>query len=150
MWGAGVLSGLEHERYFEYTDKGKFWRSPFTYLYRPANSLHRIELDKETSEYLKNNIDLYGYKNCEVLNMDSNKFNKKADFYFYDPPWTGIFYKMQSKMSLYLGGKNIINIMKPNFCLKAPMNYNINELLTKYNNLSIYKIKNYLIIINKN
>ena len=23
MWGAGVLSGLEHERYFEYTDKGK-------------------------------------------------------------------------------------------------------------------------------
>ena len=23
MWGAGVLSGLEHERYLEYTDKGK-------------------------------------------------------------------------------------------------------------------------------
>ena len=23
MWGAGVLSGLEHERYMEYTDKGK-------------------------------------------------------------------------------------------------------------------------------
>ena len=22
MWGAGVLSGLEHERYLEYTDKG--------------------------------------------------------------------------------------------------------------------------------
>ena len=23
MWGAGVLSDLEHERYLEYTDKGK-------------------------------------------------------------------------------------------------------------------------------
>ena len=23
MWGAGVLSGFEHERYLEYTDKGK-------------------------------------------------------------------------------------------------------------------------------
>ena len=23
MWGAGILSGLEHERYLEYTDKGK-------------------------------------------------------------------------------------------------------------------------------
>ena len=23
MWGAGVLTGLEHERYFEYTDEGK-------------------------------------------------------------------------------------------------------------------------------
>ena len=33
--------------YWEYTREGKFWRSPFTYLYRPANSLHRIELDKD-------------------------------------------------------------------------------------------------------
>ena len=24
MWGAGVLSGLEHERYLEYTDKGEY------------------------------------------------------------------------------------------------------------------------------
>jgi hypothetical protein len=23
MWGAGILSGFEHERYMEYTDKGK-------------------------------------------------------------------------------------------------------------------------------
>jgi len=33
--------------YWEYTDKGKFWRGPLSYLYRPANSFHRIELDKD-------------------------------------------------------------------------------------------------------
>ena len=39
-------------------------------------------------------------------------------------------------------------MMNYNFCLKAPLNYNINNLLSKYINISIYKLKNYLIIIN--
>ena len=112
------------------------------------NYVYSIEIDKETSDYLKNNLELYKFKNYEVFNMDSQHFNKSADFYFYDPPWTGIFYKMKTNMSLYLGNKNIVDIMKPNFCLKAPMNYNISELLEKFGNISIYKIKNYLVIIN--
>jgi len=112
------------------------------------NYVYSIEIDKETSEYLKNNVDLYGFKNYEVLNINANDFNKKADFYFYDPPWTGIFYKMKDHMDLYLGNKNIVDMMKPNFCLKAPINYNIKRLFDKFSNISIYKIKNYLIIIN--
>ena len=32
--------------YWEYTDEGKFWRSPGSYRYAPANTFHRIELDK--------------------------------------------------------------------------------------------------------
>ena len=110
--------------------------------------VYSIEYDKQTSEYLQNNLKLFGFKNYEVLNMDANNFNKKADFYFYDPPWTGIFYKMNIKMSLYLGNKNIVDILHSNFCLKAPMNYDISELMEKFSNISIYKIKNYLIIIN--
>jgi len=110
--------------------------------------VYSIEYDKETSIYLKNNLNLYGFKNFEVLNMDANNFNKKADFYFYDPPWTGIFYKMNIRMSLFLGNKNIVDILEPNFCLKAPMNFDISELMEKFSNISIYKIKNYLIIIN--
>lgn len=110
--------------------------------------VYSIEYDKETSIYLKNNLSLYGFKNFEVLNIDANKFNKKVDFYFYDPPWTGIFYKMNVRMSLFLGNKNIVDILKPNFCLKAPMNFDIAELMKKFKYISIYKIKNYLIIIN--
>ena len=37
-----ILSG----GYWEYTDKGKFWRGPFSYRYASANTFHRIELDK--------------------------------------------------------------------------------------------------------
>lgn len=110
--------------------------------------VYSIEIDKQTSEFLENNIKLYGYKNFKVLNMDSQKFNEKVDFYFYDPPWTGVLYKMNIVMDLYLGNNNIIDIMKPNFCLKAPLNYNVKDLVNKYNNLSIYKVKNFLIIIN--
>ena len=32
--------------YWEYTDAGKFWRAPFSYRYAPANTYHRVELDK--------------------------------------------------------------------------------------------------------
>ena len=32
--------------YWEYTEEGKFWRGPLSYRYAPANTFHRIELDK--------------------------------------------------------------------------------------------------------
>lgn len=32
--------------YWEYTTEGKFWRGPFSYRYAPANTFHRVELDK--------------------------------------------------------------------------------------------------------
>jgi len=111
--------------------------------------VYSIEINELTYEYLKNNVEVYGFKNCQVLNMDSNKFDKKADLYFYDPPWTGIFYKLETNLDLFLGNKNVIDVIKPNFCLKVPTNYNIEALLKKYNNITIHKIKNFLIIINK-
>lgn len=40
-----ILSG----GYWEYTEKGKFWRGPLSYRFSPAKSLHRIELDKNIS-----------------------------------------------------------------------------------------------------
>ena len=33
--------------YWEYTEKGKFWRGPLTYIYAPSNTFHRVELDKD-------------------------------------------------------------------------------------------------------
>ena len=32
--------------YWETTPKGKFWRAPLSYRYAPANTFHRVELDK--------------------------------------------------------------------------------------------------------
>ena len=37
-----ILSG----GYWEFTDEGKFWRAPLSYRYAPANTFHRVELDK--------------------------------------------------------------------------------------------------------
>lgn len=113
------------------------------------NFVYAVEINKKTSQMLKNNLDIYKFKNYKLLNMDSNLFNEKVDLHFYDPPWTGIFYKMHVNMSLYLSKINIVDIIKPNFCLKVPYNYNYYELLEKYPNLEIIKIKNYVIIFNK-
>lgn len=33
--------------YWEYTEKGKIWRGPFSIRYAPAKTLHRVELLKE-------------------------------------------------------------------------------------------------------
>ena len=32
--------------YWEYTKQGKFWRGPLSYRYNPADTFHRVELDK--------------------------------------------------------------------------------------------------------
>tara|TARA_Y100000992_G_C21205831_1_gene462878 strand:- start:105 stop:542 length:438 start_codon:yes stop_codon:yes gene_type:complete len=37
-----ILSG----GYWEFTNEGKFWRAPLSYRYAPANTFHRVELDK--------------------------------------------------------------------------------------------------------
>ena len=110
--------------------------------------VYSIEINEQTAKYLKNNVDVYGFTNCEVLNISALKFNKHADFYFYDPPWSGIFYKMETNLDLFLGSHNVIDILKPNFCMKVPTNYNISGLLKKYGNLSIHQLKNFLLIIN--
>lgn len=112
------------------------------------DKVYSIEINKNTFDILNNNIRVYGYKNIETFHDDANNFKRLADIYFYDPPWTGILYQSFKKLDLFLGNNNIIDMMKYNFILKAPINYNINNLLSKYNNISIYKLKNYLIIIN--
>ena len=33
--------------YWEYTEKGKFWRGPLSYRYSDAKQFHRIQLDEE-------------------------------------------------------------------------------------------------------
>ena len=112
--------------------------------------VHSIEIDKETSKALENNLKIYKFKNFKVHNMDSNKFNKKVDFYFYDPPWGGENYYMNILQDLFLSDMNIIDVIKTPFCIKVPNNYNIGKLLSKFNKLYIHKLDKYIILISNN
>tara|TARA_B100000886_G_scaffold339755_1_gene306200 strand:+ start:8791 stop:10548 length:1758 start_codon:yes stop_codon:yes gene_type:complete len=111
--------------------------------------VYSIEIDNNIYKILKNNLEAYNFKNYELLNMDSNNFRKNVDLHFYDPPWSGIYYKINTNIDLYLSKINIANILKPNFCLKVPNNFNYSNLLKKFNNIEVISLKAYVIIFNK-
>ena len=71
----------------------------------------------------------------------------KADLYFYDPPWTGMYYQMHSVLDLYLDNKNIVDVLRTPFCLKAPSNYNVSRLLKKFRHIEVHQFKNYMFIM---
>ena len=72
-----------------------------------------IELDKTRSQYLQNNVDVYGLKNVTVINGDSVdklRFVKQQDAVFMDPPWGGRDYKNSKNLKLSLSGTSIEEI----------------------------------------
>lgn len=110
--------------------------------------VHSIEINQDNFKILENNLSCYGFQNYQLYHQDCLNFKKKADCYFYDPPWTGILYKMSTNMNLFLGNKNIVNVIYPNFCLKVPLNYNLKGLLQKFPSLQVHNLKYYLVILN--
>jgi tRNA/tmRNA/rRNA uracil-C5-methylase (TrmA/RlmC/RlmD family) len=108
-----------------------------------------IEIDPETKSILENNVKLYRRENVKIILGDyvDLKDKIKGDIFFFDPPWGGFYYKMESKLDLYLSGVNIIDLLPPNFILKAPINYNIEDLLKKFKNIVVYFITNFVLII---
>jgi 16S rRNA G966 N2-methylase RsmD len=86
------------------------------------NYVYAIELDQLRSEYLENNINIYGYKNIKVINDCALKFNDKEliilnpNVIFIDPPWGGSNYKNSSNLTLTFGKikleEFVINIVK--------------------------------------
>lgn len=75
--------------------------------------IYAIELDELRVEYLKNNIDVYGYKNIKVINDCAIKFNNdmltetNPNIVFIDPPWGGSGYKNSDNLTLSLGSVNL-------------------------------------------
>lgn len=110
--------------------------------------VYSIEIDKITCDVLEHNLNVYNFKNYEIFNQSCLNFNKFADVYFYDPEWSGVLYGMNISINMYINNINIVDILKPNFCLKVPNNFNIYPLLSKFPYLSIHKIRNYMLIIN--
>lgn len=76
-----------------------------------------IEIDKIRAEYLENNINVYGYKNINVINncaieFTNNKlFEINPNVVFIDPPWGGSTYKNNESLTLSLGNVDLEELL---------------------------------------
>ena len=65
--------------------------------------------------------------------MDYNHYKRENnELVFFDPPWGGIFYKIEKKLELYLGSVNIKKYLVKNTIIKVPFNYNLKGIKNKY------------------
>ena len=115
-----------------------------------------VEINKDTFENLKHNVNLYNLTDkVTLLNNDSSKLLEecklKGDVLYIDAPWGGKDYKKFAQMNLYLGTQTLSNVIKNTYkcqtfnyiMIKVPYNYKIKSILDlhKTTNMHIYKIK---------
>lgn len=115
------------------------------------SSINSIELDKINYDALKNNIDVYKYKNINAINGNNLKElpNLKQDVIYADPPWGGPSYKKHLQLKLYFDNVELadfFNLFKNSSKLhiyKVPYNYNINNFIlkTKIKNITIHNFR---------
>ena len=133
----------------------------FANTFKYVNS---IELSELRCQYLKNNLNIFGFRNVDIYNGDCIKIInniEKNDVVFIDPPWGGKDYKKIKNIKCSLSNipieilcNNIINKAKndnpPYFVVfKLPKNYDLNHF-NKYilsNQIYIHTLKKMLIII---
>lgn len=107
--------------------------------------VYAIELDELRADYLKNNIDVYGFKNIYVINKCAIEFNNNdlitlnPNVIFVDPPWGGSNYKNNENLTLSLGNfqveELVINILKKySEHYELLINLNSKEKNNNYNN----------------
>lgn len=107
--------------------------------------VYAIELDELRAEYLKNNINVYGYKNINIINGCAIEFNSSklietnSNIVFIDPPWGGTGYKNSESLTLNLGTINleelvidIVDKFSTNY--NQILNLNPKEQYNNYNN----------------
>ena len=107
------------------------------------NKINSVEIDSLTCEILRNNLKVYGYPINNVYCVDYLNIYLKLeqDCVFFDPPWGGPGYKTIENLDLFLGEKNVVDIIIELFdknrvkyvVLKAPTNFNETKLLHKLN-----------------
>lgn len=110
-------------------------------------NVNAIELNKTNYIVLKNNIDVYGFTNINLINGDStvelNSTNQ--DVIYIDAPWGGRDYKKMKQLKLFLGRMELSDIYTKFknrtklFIFKVPYNYDINNFIirTKVKNLRV-------------
>ena len=117
-------------------------------------SVISVEIDPTIHEYLRNNINVYKFKNVETFRADATEWIKDkeyvGDVVFMDPPWGGLGYRREGKMRLSLSGisieditTEIMNKPKPPLMtvLKLPQNYDLDFLRSKLSNFKIEELK---------
>ena len=112
--------------------------------------VNSVEINNKTCEILKNNIQVYGYRTNNVFCQDYLKIylDLNQDCVFFDPPWGGADYYKIENLDLFLGDKNIIDIiyeiMTKNkaelVVFKAPKNFNFKGLSKTLKDYNIEKI----------
>jgi len=112
------------------------------------DKVNSIEIEDINYQVLKNNIDVYQFKNINLIKGNSiiELPNLEQDVIVIDAPWGGPDYKYKKQLKLYLDNLELADIFNQFknraklFVLKVPVNYDINNLLLS--TLS-YKIKIY-------
>lgn len=119
--------------------------------------VNSVEIDKNEFSILKHNVNVYKLKNVKLYNDDylNQMLKLKQDVVFIDAPWGGPNYYKHQNLNLYLGKKNIIDIVKELYnnnkyklcVLKVPKNYNFTGLFNWKNiKFDIYSLEKYVII----
>lgn len=121
-------------------------------------SVNSVEIDPEFFDMLKHNIEQYDLGNVRLYNDDYLNIMKKLkqDIVYMDPPWGGRDYIHAFTVDLYLGDKDILDIITQilsegiaqRVYVKVPYNYNFKKLLDniKYTRIRTYMVRNYIII----
>jgi predicted RNA methylase len=121
----------------------------FAMNFKKVNS---VEITQTHCDYLKHNLKQYNIKNVDVFCNDYLKIkdNLEQEIVYFDPPWGGKDYKKNRTMPLFLGDKNMVEIINDIFnksntemiVLKIPKNYDINSFFYKLNKdkINLYKI----------
>lgn len=109
------------------------------------NKVYAVEIHKNRYEYLKNNVDVYEYKNVLCINDSSINFNNKflveinPNVIFVDPPWGGNTYKETDSLRLNLGDVSIETLVIDIFSKLYEHTIKCNILTTEVNNKKIYR-----------
>ena len=115
-----------------------------------------IEMNPENFEALKNNVEVFGLKNVDVMQGDSTKvYVWKTDVLYLDPPWGGPEYKTKKELDLYLGDERVDLFLdrilkqdtKPDYIfMKLPANYHFDRLKDLPVKLKKFKIRGFVVI----
>jgi len=130
------------------------------------NHVISIEIDSTYFNFLKNNVNVYNFKNIELINDDCLMIIptlKNIDVIFIDPPWGGKEYKKKSSIRLSISNINIenviLNFLNPTYMLsipkliiiKLPKNYDLlyfyECLKNEHVDIFSYELKKMLIIV---
>lgn len=137
-------------------------------LAKRFKKVYSIEMNKLRSEYLENNVKVYGYNNVVVINGDTTKVVftlPDQDVIIIDPPWGGADYKKYDRLKLTMSDIPIetlcLNLFNPSMAkgvpkivaFKLPKNYDVKYF---YYRLKGYRVKTYdlykmilLVVFNK-